>query len=150
MPNMWQWVSNRYDDLSLFAFSLFAGIMGITFLFLIIKKFKVNASNVYLLSLWAVMVANFFLPAMHERYLYAADILSVIVAFQFTKLFVLPIAIQFISIIAYVPFLFSSRLIDHKDASIVFFIVLIFVSYHLFKKINAESEQESAKYFPSK
>jgi Gpi18-like mannosyltransferase len=141
MPNMWQWVNNRYDDLSLFAFSLFAAVMGITFLWLIVRKFKVTSTNVYLLSLWSVMVANFFLPAMHERYLYAADILSVIVAFQFGKLFVVPIVIQFVSIVAYTPFLFGSRLIDHKDVSIVFFVAIIYVSYHLFTKITSKSEQ---------
>jgi Gpi18-like mannosyltransferase len=139
MPNMWQWVNNRYDDLSLFAFSLFASIMGITFLWLIIKKFKVTSSNVYLLSLWSVMVANFFLPAMHERYLFPADILSVIIVFQLSKLFVVPVLIQFISIVAYTPFLFSSRIIDLKDASLVFMVTLVYLSYHLFVQVIHEN-----------
>lgn len=129
MPNLWSWFNNLYDTLAPIGFFLFSGVMGFTLIVLQIKKMVPQSEHVLILALWSVMVANFFLPAMHERYLYAADILSLLVAIQFSYIFYLPILLQFISSLAYAPYLFQTLIIPMKDLAIIHLITLSLVTY---------------------
>jgi hypothetical protein len=67
---------------------------------------------------------------MHERYLYAADILSLLVAIQFSYLFYLPILLQIISTLAYAPYLFQASVIPMKDLAVIHAVTLIIVSFY--------------------
>lgn len=140
MPNLWSWFANLYDTLSLIGFFLFTGVMGFTFIILNIKHIVPKAQHILLLALWSVIVANFFLPAMHERYLYAADILSLLVAIQFSYLFYLPLLLQLISTLAYAPYLFQSSIFQMKDLALVHAVTLILVSYRGFKILLTDSK----------
>ena len=80
-------------------------------------------------------MANFFLPAMHERYLYGADVISLILLFQLRKAWVFPLVTQFISLLAYTPFLFGTEIIKHDEVAIVFLIFLAYVNYQVLKPI---------------
>ena len=71
-----------------------------------------------------VVLVPFFLPAMHERYFYLADVLSVIVAFHLPRrLWPVPVLVQFASAFSYVPFL-SQRGPGSDDTTAVPFWIL--------------------------
>lgn len=134
MPNLYQWFPNqRYDELSGLAFGFFAVTMGLTFFGLVIKQVTLTPQHLLLLSLWSVMMANFLLPAMHERYLYAADVLVVLVAWQFRDKIYLVFSVQAISFFAYIPYIFGIRPIKHEDVAVLFLVTLVFISYWLWK-----------------
>jgi hypothetical protein len=61
-----------------YAVALFALLMAIAFFYLVIRKIKLRQSHIIDIALWSILMANFFLPAMHERYLYAADVLAIV------------------------------------------------------------------------
>lgn len=130
MPNIWSWFTNQYDTLSLVGFFLFSGVIGFTFLILNIKKIVPKSNHILLLALWSVIVANFFLPVMHERYLYAADILALLISVQFSYLFYLPVLLQLISTLAYAPYLFQASIVPMKDLAFIHALTLILVSYN--------------------
>jgi Gpi18-like mannosyltransferase len=140
MPNLWSWFPNLYDTLSLVGFFLFSAVMGFTFLIFIIKKMIPQPKHILILALWSVMVANFLLPSMHERYLYAADILSLLVAIQFSYLFYLPILLQIISTLAYAPYLFQASVIPMKDLAVIHAVTLMFVSFYGTKILLTDSK----------
>jgi Gpi18-like mannosyltransferase len=140
MPNLWSWFSNLYETLSPVGFFLFSAVMGFTFLIFIIKKMIPQPKHILILALWSVMVANFFLPSMHERYLYAADILSLLVAIQFSYLFYLPILLQIISTLAYAPYLFQASVIPMKDLAVIHAVTLMFVSFYGAKILLTDSK----------
>jgi Gpi18-like mannosyltransferase len=135
MPNFYQWLPNRYDDLSGVGFALFASLMGIVFLSMIMQKTVIKSSFILPLAFWSVLMANFFLPAMHERYLYGADVISLILLFQLRKAWVFPLVTQFISLLAYTPFLFGTEIIKHEEVAIVFLIFLAYVNYQVLRPI---------------
>lgn len=59
---------------------------------------------VLLATTFAILVP-FFLPAMHERYFYLADVLTVVAAFWIPRLWIAAVLVQFASLCSYVPFL---------------------------------------------
>jgi Gpi18-like mannosyltransferase len=86
-----------------------------------------------LLSYWSLLMANFFLPAMHDRYLFAADVLILLVVFQFKTKFYLVIATQAISFFAYLPYIFGQEPIRHEDVALGFVIILVVTTYWLWQ-----------------
>jgi Gpi18-like mannosyltransferase len=63
---------------------------------------------VLLCALASVAIAPFFLPKMHDRYFYLADVLSFIVAFYIPRLWVVALGYQVVSGMAYSIFLIPS------------------------------------------
>jgi Gpi18-like mannosyltransferase len=61
------------------------------------------------LALLSVLFPPFFLPGMHDRYFFAADVLSVIYAFYVPNGFRVMILIQFSSAFSYLSFLFGQE-----------------------------------------
>ena len=59
------------------------------------------------MALFTVLFPPFLLPGMHERYFFAADVLSVVYAVYVTRGWRTAVLIQSASVLAYLPFLFS-------------------------------------------
>jgi Gpi18-like mannosyltransferase len=75
-------------------------------LYAVINRTPLNAARTVLLGTVFVVLVPFLLPAMHERYFYLADVLSVVVAFHLPRrLWPVPVLVQFASAFSYVPFL---------------------------------------------
>jgi Gpi18-like mannosyltransferase len=75
-------------------------------LYAVISRAAMATTRAVLLATVFVVLVPFFLPAMHERYFYLADVLSVVVAFHLPRhLWPVPVLVQFASAFSYVPFL---------------------------------------------
>lgn len=75
-------------------------------LYAVVSRFELTTTRVVLLATVFVVLVPFFLPAMHERYFYLADVLSVVVAWYLPRhLWPVPVLVQFASAFSYVPFL---------------------------------------------
>ncbi len=136
MPNLYQWFPNqRYEDLNQMAIGLFIVLMAIQFLMMLLTKVTLTMKPLMLLAYWSLLMANFFLPAMHERYLFAADVLILVIVFQFKSKFYLVLATQAISLLAYSPFIFSMEPIRHEDVALGFAITLVLVTYWLWQAL---------------
>ncbi|NUS74188.1 MAG: DUF2029 domain-containing protein [Corynebacteriales bacterium] len=73
---------------------------------LVVLHFKSRLSSDQLIALAATsaIAIPFFLPGMHERYFYLADVVSLIAAFWLPrKLWFLPLLVQFASLMSYTP-----------------------------------------------
>ena len=136
MPNLYQWFPNqRYEDLHQMAIGLFIVLMAIQFLMMLLTKVTLTMKPLMLLAYWSLLMANFFLPAMHERYLFAADVLILVIVFQFKSKFYLVLATQAISLLAYSPFIFSMEPIRHEDVALGFALTLILTTYWLWQAL---------------
>ena len=86
---------------------------------------------VLLATLFAILVP-FFLPAMHERYFYLADALSVVAAFYFPRrLWPVPLLVQFASFLSYTPFLFGRTAVDLKWLALAMLVALVLVIWQV-------------------
>jgi Gpi18-like mannosyltransferase len=75
-------------------------------LYAMVNRTLLSAARIVLLGAVFVVLVPFLLPAMHERYFYLADVLSVVAAFYLPqRLWPVPVLVQFASAFSYVPFL---------------------------------------------
>ena len=59
------------------------------------------------LALLTLLVTPFFLPKMHDRYFFPADILSVAFALYYPQFFYIPLVVISVSSLSYLPYLFG-------------------------------------------
>ena len=140
MPNLYMWFPNRYDDFYLYAIALFAILMAVALFRLMTRKIVIKPSVVLDLALWSVLMAVFFLPAMHERYLFIADILSLAYYMIRRKNGWVPILTIGISTVAYFPFLFGFQAIELKYIAIAYAILLYHFTRVVFNEFQAASD----------
>jgi Gpi18-like mannosyltransferase len=107
-PNFYIWFPDSVYDF-LYPAGLLLGL-AVTFLVIagIIKSSRaVDTDLIVQMSLVFVLVIPYFLPKMHERYFYPADVLAIVYAFYFPKYFHVPIVVIFCSFLSYLPYLFN-------------------------------------------
>ena len=109
--------------------AIFVVIAFLTF----IKKVKFNNKAIIEYGLWSIMIATFFLPQMHDRYLYMGDIISILYLILNKKKYYLPITIELISLYCYTYLLFSGFAINISIVSIIYLIVIIIYSKDMYK-----------------
>ncbi len=86
-------------------------ITGLIFLGLLIyfikRKKKIEGKEIISVALLSVLIATYFLPFMHERYMFMADILSVIWYFLYRRKIFIPLIINLSSLAGYSIYLFG-------------------------------------------
>jgi Gpi18-like mannosyltransferase len=127
----WFPTTNRVFNLFYFP-GVIAGAIVAFMLFLIAYKspHKINRSSILDLALLAMLVIPFFLPKMHERYFYPADIISIAFAFYYPQYFYLPLLVGAASFLSYQSFLFGSDLAPLPDLTLVLLIAISILVYH--------------------
>jgi Gpi18-like mannosyltransferase len=89
------------------------------------SKNPLTPSVLIFLAFFSVLLVPFFLPKMHERYFFPADVLSVVLALYFPDLFFVPILVCGISFVAYLPFLFHVAWLPFPIAAGILFCTLL-------------------------
>ena len=90
---------------------IFIIITGLLFLGLLIyfikRKRKIEKEEIISVALLSVLIAVAFLPFMHERYMFMADVLSVIWYFIYKRKIYIPIIVNLSSLAGYSVYLFG-------------------------------------------
>ena len=141
MSNIYSFFHSGENDMIRTAgiiFTLF--IFAMIFCFIIYKKKKLSNLNIVTLSLLSVLISTYFLPGMHDRYVYLAVVLSVIYVVMKKSNFYVAIILMFNSFINYVRYLWAYNVVDAKIISAMQFIILICVLIDFFKDLNKDEE----------
>ena len=130
VPNIYQFIDGPYNMIYNFGILLTLSVFGAITYFVLKKSVNFDNQKIITFMLLSVLICNFFLPAMHERYLFLADVLSVIwYIFNKEKIFV-PIGINLISLLIYMNFLDNSiTAVEMRALSIL----LGFITFELFR-----------------
>lgn len=94
--------------------------------------FELTDEMILSLAFLSVLFVPYFLPYMHERYLYPADIFSVLFAFYLPEKFYIPIITVFSSTAVVGEFLFGTHLVSVKLLSVLMFFCLLWVMLTVF------------------
>lgn len=135
-PNIYSLIPNQYELIVNFGKLMTIFIFGTCATYIIAKKIHITGKRVILLSLWSVMTCVLFLPSMHERYAYIADILSVVYFIVISKKVIIPILINFVSLMAYMPFLFGEHMIDMKILAVLNLIAYFIITKEFIEQLN--------------
>lgn len=113
VANLWQYVPSRHYALLIVPGLAIASIAMLEWLWRSWRRARALGSamlvprELLLLAVSSVMVMPFVLPKMHDRYFYAADVLSLVLAFIDRRFWWLAVAMQVVSTVSYLPFLFD-------------------------------------------
>jgi Gpi18-like mannosyltransferase len=125
-------------------------IMGATMAFLLALAFykaprRFTAPLLLELALLTVLVVPFFLPKMHERYFFIADVLSIAFVMYYPQFFFVPIAIIGVSSLSYLPFLFNVEVVPLPVLALVLLLVISILAYHAFRQLYSPEEVEPGR-----
>lgn len=99
-PTAYQWVSNVYFDYLRKAGVVFGGVIALGSAALaFIRKF--DEKSILLIATFILLAVPFFMPTIHERYMFAGEIFLIITAFVVPKLAWTAILMQIITTMAY-------------------------------------------------
>lgn len=150
-PSIYAWLPETKKVFNLFYTpGVIMGAISAYLFFLVVYKSakKITRESLIELTLLAMLVIPFFLPKMHERYFYPADITSIIFAFYFPQFFYIPILISGASFFAYQPYLFSIQQIPMPFLTAVLLLVICILTYHTITTLySSVAEDESTQDF---
>lgn len=100
---------------------IFLGLL----IYFIKRKKEITKEEMVSISLLGILIAVYFLPFMHERYMFMADIISVIWYFIYRKKIYIPIIINLTSLAGYSVYLFGMDYIPLWVFSLLMLIAII-------------------------
>lgn len=143
LPNLYAWFpQNAPENVGGFAVYGAGLVTLVTVVYLCTHSFRISHGMLISLALFYAVMLPYFLPYMHERYWYPADLLSVVFAFYFPEKFYVPVITGLSSVYAYSRFLFRFRLISIKLFSVLMLFNLIWIGIHIVYRI-----REGANYY---
>ncbi len=101
-PEYWKWIG-------IILAMMFVILIGV--LIMASKKHLTQAIILKVALVFALAVP-FFLPEMHERYFYLADVLSIIYAFYFPRYFFVAVIMQLCSLLSYAPYFLQTSIVN--------------------------------------
>lgn len=110
-PSVFQWLpAARSDQLS--GPGVIWGVSAVLLLVLAAASYLPAPTPTLIVALAtaSVLVMPFVLPKMHERYFFAADVFSIVLAFWVPRLLPVAVLVQVVSLFSYWPFLFGGHL----------------------------------------
>ncbi len=109
-PNIYQYLGiTESSDLRKLGIVLTVAIVLALIALVVVRRAQLTPTRILLAATVSVVLVPYLLPAMHERYFYLADALTVISAFYLPRrLWALPVLEQFASLMSYMPFLLAT------------------------------------------
>jgi len=124
-PSFYQWLPTNAPDywkwLGIVLAGLFIVLVGIL---LWRSREQITTGIILKVTLVFALAIPFLLPEMHERYFYLADVVSILYAFNFPRLFYIAIAVQLCSLLSYAPYFLNTEVIS---LTFVAFIILVLI-----------------------
>jgi len=105
-PTMFQWVGGSVAWLVLGLAIAAMLIIGIGLLCW--RRRPLSEPQIVVTATTIVLAVPFFLPQMHERYFYLADVLTIVTAFYIRRFWPVAVAVSASSLLAYAPFLWRT------------------------------------------
>jgi len=131
-PTLYAWIPNQfYADL--FPASLvFASAMVCLYVLAVFKsRIPLSAPRIVQLATFSVLFLPFILPEMHERYFFAADVLSIVFAFYFPSYFFIPILVGSVSFFSYLPSLLNVTVFSYSLLALIQLGTIVLLARHM-------------------
>lgn len=98
------------------------------------RKIKFTPRAIIEFGIWSVLICTFFLPCMHERYLFLADILGILYLIYNKKKYYIPLGIELISLYGYLYYLFNGYTLEMKYISMGYLILMVLYSKDMLQR----------------
>ena len=119
MPNLYQWIPESFLPYFL---SIILAIVVVIIIALFVSKTRLEMARedfIIHLTALSVIIVPFFLPRMHDRYLFPADIMTIILVFYRPKYWYVAVLISLTSLNAYLIQLFEIIVIPLRWLAVI-------------------------------
>ena len=144
--NLYQWLGGA-PFVPFFQIGLgLAGVSALALVIAVCRRHRAGLTNerVLQLALASLVLMPFVLPAMHERYFFAADALAVAYAFWFRRGWIVAVLIQVASAFTYLPYLFDCEPIPRPLLAVAMGGALVLLVRDLWRATEASAERHDA------
>ncbi len=143
-PSFWSLVEGtrsveRYNLLKFLAIGVTITLIAFIVLYLWEKKIELDQKSIIYLAFLISFTCVLFLPAMHERYGYLYEILSIVIALMLPKTAWLSLGLIGISCITYCNFLFNNQGISLIILTVVNLAIYMMYVYTLRKELVSQN-----------
>ena len=136
-PNL---INTPFKELSTIGIIATFAILATFAYFVYNKKIKFDKNAIIEFGLLSILITTFFLPQMHERYLFMGDIIALLYLVVNRKNYFVPLMIEFISLNGYMYLLFGGFAINFSTLSIAFLVLIVFYVREIIKKYFIETQ----------
>jgi Gpi18-like mannosyltransferase len=132
-PTLYQWLPNDLYDILYPAGIIWCAAVIFLFVAAVYKsKAQLTDARMIELATLSVLIVPFFLPKMHDRFFFPADVISILLGFYFPGRFFVPVIITMVSFFSYFPFLFGYQIIPLHYLALILLAVIVYLTYQLF------------------
>lgn len=132
LPNLYTWFPEHTAPwVSTLAVLAAGALVLLSLWYLCRREFAFTDGMTVSLALYFVLLIPYFLPHMHERYFYPADVLSVAFAFYYPEKSYVPVVTGLCSAYAVCHNLFSFHFVNVRLLSVMMLFILIWVAVHV-------------------
>ncbi|WP_152999907.1 hypothetical protein [Sarcina ventriculi] len=142
LTNIYTFIPNYYKVFSTAGIIFTIFIFAMLTMFILSYKFEMNNKIILQISILSILICNYFLPSMHERYIYIAGILGIIYFFIDRRKWYIPLGIISISFFCYINYLFDYLMFPKVIMAIVFLLIIIKLAIDLVKNIITQESKE--------
>lgn len=127
-PTFWALFPDEQFDIFGDAALFLAGAVCLFFMaYLFTNREKLNSALLFDAAFIFTLILPFFLPRMHERYFYLAEVMSVIYVLIHKNRFYIPPLIIFTSFCCYCPYLFGYRLLTIEVLTFINIAIILYI-----------------------
>lgn len=145
LTNIYTFVPNYYNLLSTAGIIFTIFIFAMLTMFILTYKFKMNNKIILQIAILSILICNYFLPSMHERYIYMAGVLGVIYFFIDRRKWYIPLGVISISFFCYINYLFDYLMFPKTIMAVVFLLIIIKLAIDLVRNIIIQGNKEFVK-----
>lgn len=149
VPNLYQWVDHRHEELYPAGIILSAYIILALILLIYRSHAKMTATLLVQLAAFFTLIIPFILPRMLERYFIPAGIISVIFAFYVPRCWYIPVIIGLSTFTAHIRFLYNFELIPLKHLSILMLVAIVILGVKLLRTLEHLPQPSPRSIFPA-
>ena len=136
-PNPYLWLPDRYyEPMVIVGVMLMAAIGSYYVWYVVRSRVRLDPPLILKLCLLSLLMTPFFLPKMHDRFFFVADVTAIAYAFYFPRQYPVAIMVSFASFFAYQPFLFHYTPVPPMVLPIVMGTALVLVATSTKRSLN--------------
>jgi len=130
---LYQWLPNDLYDILYPAGVLWCAVVVFFFVSLVYKsRMRLINERLIELATLSVLLVPCFLPKMHDRFFFPADVISILLGFYFPQRFYVPVVISAVSFFSYLPFLFGYEVIPLRYLALIPLALVVLLTHRLF------------------
>ena len=129
---LYQWLPNDLYDILYPAGMLWCATIVFFFVMVVYEsQVRLTDERMVELATLSVLIVPYFLPKMHDRFFFPADVVSIILGFYFPQRFYVPVVISLVSFFSYFPFLFGYEVIPLRYLALILLALIVLLTRHL-------------------